>query len=167
MPHIGEIRMFAGNYAPAGWALCNGALLPIFEFEHLYQLIGTTYGGDGESTFALPDLCGRVPVHRTASNLDIAESGGVEEVTLTQSHIPVHTHALLASQTTGNEANPGGNVHAATSGGVRPYVEDAVDVSLAGAAVSAAGGSQPHDNLQPFVTVTYIIALYGVYPTPN
>src|ERR1043166_5148973 len=108
-PYVGEVRMFAGNFAPAGWMFCEGQLLPISENETLFQLIGTTYGGDGESTFALPDLRGRVPLHQ-GNGFILAETGGVEEVTLTVSQIPAHSHAFMASTQTGTSANPGGNL---------------------------------------------------------
>src|SRR4051812_30135437 len=108
-PYVGEVRMFAGNFAPAGWMFCEGQLLPISEYETLFNLIGTTYGGDGQSTFALPDLRGRLPIHQ-GNGFTLAETGGVEEVTLTVSQIPSHTHSLLASQNTGTGTNPAGNV---------------------------------------------------------
>jgi microcystin-dependent protein len=107
-PYVGEIRMFAGNFAPAGWMFCEGQLLPISENETLFQLIGTTYGGDGESTFSLPDLRGRLPIHQ-GNGFVLAETGGVEEVTLTVSQIPAHSHPFLASTTTTDSATPTGN----------------------------------------------------------
>src|SRR5499425_2142506 len=108
-PYVGEIRMFAGNFAPAGWMFCEGQLLPISEYETLFNLIGTTYGGDGQSTFALPDLRGRVPIHQ-GNGFTLAETGGVEEVTLTVSQIPAHSHPMLASGDTSNQNNPQTNV---------------------------------------------------------
>src|SRR6187397_2000728 len=108
-PYVGEIRMFAGNFAPAGWMFCEGQLLPISENETLFQLIGTTYGGDGQSTFALPDLRGRVPIHQGA-NFTLAETGGAETITLTVQQIPAHNHAFLGSTSTANDGSPGGNV---------------------------------------------------------
>src|SRR5688500_729032 len=104
-PYVGEVRMFAGNFAPAGWMFCEGQLLPISENETLFQLIGTTYGGDGESTFALPDLRGRIPIHQ-GNNFILAETGGAEEITLTVNQIPAHTHPLLASANTATQTTP-------------------------------------------------------------
>src|SRR5690242_21043268 len=120
-PYVGEIRMFAGNFAPAGWAFCEGQLLPISENQTLFQLIGTTYGGDGQSTFALPDLRGRVPIHQgtdsaNGTSFAIGETGGVETVTLTTAQIPVHTHALAATNAAGTQLNPGGNLLANSQG---------------------------------------------------
>src|SRR5439155_25945975 len=108
-PYVGEIRMFAGNFAPAGWMFCEGQLLPISEYETLFNLIGTTYGGDGQSTFALPDLRGRIPLH-FGNGFTLAETGGVETVTLTASQIPAHTHPLVASGPAANQTNPTGNL---------------------------------------------------------
>ena len=164
-PYVGEIRMFAGNFAPAGWMFCDGQLLPISENETLFQLIGTTYGGDGQSTFALPDLRGRVPVHQ-GNGLILAESGGVEEVTLTVNQIPVHSHPLLASAGPGSENNPGGNV-TGESAAVKVYVSEAPTASLNAAAVATVGGSQPHTNFQPYLCVDFIISLFGIFPSPT
>src|SRR5690348_4574909 len=119
-PYVGEIRMFAGNFAPAGWMFCEGQLLPISEYETLFNLIGTTYGGDGQSTFALPDLRGRVPIH-FGNGFTLAETGGVEEVTLTVSQIPAHSHPFLAAPVTGDQVSPGGNLPA-SSFNVTPYI---------------------------------------------
>src|ERR1700740_81095 len=121
-PYVGEIRMFAGNFAPAGWMFCEGQLLPISENETLFNLIGTTYGGDGQSTFALPDLRGRVPIH-FGNGFTLAETGGVEEVTLTVSQIPAHPHPFLAAPVTGDQVPPGGNLPA-SSFNVTPYIND-------------------------------------------
>src|SRR3954452_21298055 len=126
-PYVGEIRMFGGNFAPAGWMFCEGQLLPISEYETLFNLIGTTYGGDGQSTFALPDLRGRVPAH-FGNGFTLAETGGVETVTLTVSQIPAHSHALIASIDAGSQANPGGNVTAQNTA-VQLYVEDVPNVN--------------------------------------
>src|SRR6184192_840441 len=133
-PYVGEIRMFAGNFAPAGWMFCDGTSLPISENETLFQLIGTTYGGDGQTTFALPDLRGRVPVHQgtdpnTSSNYVIGEAGGVETVTLTTQQIPAHTHALTATTAAGTQPNPGGNL-LANSQGPQPYIQENPDGNL-------------------------------------
>lgn len=164
-PYLGEIRLFAGNFAPLGWMFCDGQLLSIAEYDTLFTLIGTTYGGDGESTFALPDLRGRVPVHNGGEYI-IGETGGVERVTLTQAQIPSHSHALLASTALGDQVNPAGKVPA-SGFQIAPYINLAPDTGMNGAAITAAGGSQPHDNLQPYLCVNYIISLYGVFPVPT
>jgi microcystin-dependent protein len=165
-PYIGEIRMFAGNFPPLAWEFCEGQLLSISENEALFTLIGTTYGGDGESTFALPDLRGRIPIHQ-GNGFTLAQAGGAEEITLTTQQIPVHTHALVASTATGNNPNPGGGLLATNPGTVQPYIEDDPTSSLAVAAVTPVGGSQPHTNFQPYLCVDFIISLYGIYPSPT
>jgi len=164
-PYVGEIRMFAGNFAPAGWMFCEGQLLPISQNETLFQLIGTTYGGDGQSTFALPDLRGRVPIHQ-GNGFILAETGGAEEITLTVNQIPVHTHALLASAGPGNANNPGGNL-TGESAAVKIYVSEAPAASLNPASVIPVGGSQPHTNFQPYLCVSFIISLFGIFPSPT
>src|ERR1051326_4987154 len=148
-PYVGEIRIFAGNFAPAGWMFCSGQLLPISENETLFQLIGTTYGGDGESTFALPDLQSRIPLHQ-GNGFTLAETGGVETVTLTVSQIPAHGHLLLATNLAGTQPNPGGNL-LANSQGPQPYIQENPDGSLNAQALTPVGGSQPHDNFQPYL----------------
>ena len=165
-PYVGEIRMFAGNFAPAGWMFCEGQLLPISENETLFQLIGTTYGGDGESTFALPDLRGRIPIHQ-GSNFILAETGGAEEITLTVSQIPAHSHPLLASTNSGTSANAGNQVVARTVGAITIYIEDAPTLNLSPQAVGSVGGSQPHTNFQPYLCVNFIISLFGIFPSPT
>lgn len=166
-PYVGEIRMFAGNFAPAGWMFCEGQLLPISEFDPLFQLIGTTYGGDGQSTFALPDLRGRLPIHQ-GSGFTLAETGGAESVTLTVSQIPAHSHPLLASSALGRVASPGGSVLAQSrTANVDLYLEDTPAVNMAAAAISAVGGSQPHTNFQPYLCVDFIISLFGIFPSPT
>lgn len=162
-PYVGEIRMFAGNFAPAGWMFCEGQLLPISEYETLFNLIGTTYGGDGQSTFALPDLRGRIPLH-FGNGFTLAETGGVETVTLTVSQIPAHVHSLLASTTGGDQVSPLGNV-LASSFNVTPYINDVTNGNMAPSAVSATGGSQPHNNFQPYLCVDFIISLLGIFPS--
>ena len=164
-PYIGEIRMFGGNYAPAGWMFCEGQLLPISENDALFTLIGTTYGGDGESTFALPDLRGRVPVHQ-GGGLQYAIPGGVTDVTLTQQQIPVHTHAPLASPVPGSLNSPSGAALAG-SPSIDLYRETSPSVQLAAGTVGAAGGSQPHTNVQPYLCVNFIISLFGIFPSPT
>ncbi len=165
-PYIGEIRMFGGNFAPAGWMFCEGQLLPITENETLFQLIGTTYGGDGQSTFALPDLRGRVPIHM-GNGFILAQTGGVEDVTLTQQQIPVHTHALLASQNPASASLPGSSVAPAVTAAatITPYGTDAPLTTLAPNAISPVGGSQPHTNFQPYLCVDFIISLFGIFPS--
>lgn len=167
-PFIGEVRLFAGNFAPAGWAFCDGSLVPISEYEALFTLIGTTYGGDGQNTFALPDLRGRVPVHQGAgpglSNRTIGETGGTETVALTAAQMPAHSHALRGSSAAATGSSPAGAVLAAT-GAVNSYSSNAAPTqAMAAGALAAQGGGQPHDNMAPFLTVSYIIALFGIYP---
>lgn len=169
-PYVGEIKMFAGNFAPNGWAFCDGQLIPISENETLFNLIGTTYGGDGQSTFALPDLRSRVPVHMGtgASSYIIGQSGGVETVTLTSSQIPAHNHAVVGSGNLASRNTPTDSVLATTQAStITPYGTDAPVVALSPTAVTSAGGSQPHENRQPFVVVNFIISLFGVYPSPT
>jgi len=167
-PYVGEIRMFAGNFAPAGWMFCEGQLLPISEYDTLFNLIGTTYGGDGQSTFALPDLRGRIPLHQ-GSGFILAETGGVETVTLTVNQIPAHSHPLLASADLGSSPDPAGNVLATSrTAGVDLYLEQTPpNTNLAANSISAVGGSQPHENFQPYLCVDFIISLFGIYPSPT
>ena len=167
-PYVGEIRIFAGNFAPAGWMFCEGQLIPISENETLFNLIGTTYGGDGQSTFSLPDLRGRIPLHQ-GNGFVLAETGGVEEVTLTASQIPVHSHALLASTNPASTAAPGGAVLPAATqlATITPYGTDAPAAALHPLAVSQVGGSQPHTNFQPYLCVDFIISLFGIFPSQN
>jgi microcystin-dependent protein len=157
--------MFAGNFAPAGWMFCEGQLLPISENETLFQLIGTTYGGDGESTFALPDLRGRIPIHQ-GNGVVLAETGGAEEITLTVNQIPAHSHPLLASTATAQNANPAGNV-LGNQTLAQMYVEDVTSTNLSPNAATSTGGSQPHTNFQPYLCVNYIISLFGIFPSPT
>ncbi len=164
-PYVGEIRMFAGNFAPAGWMFCEGQLLPISENETLFNLIGTTYGGDGQSTFALPDLRGRLPVHQ-GNGFVLAETGGVEEVTLTVNQIPAHSHPALASGATAAAVTPVGNVPAQPLT-KRIYALPGAPVQLAANAIAMTGGSQPHTNFQPYLCVDFIISLFGIFPTPS
>jgi microcystin-dependent protein len=164
-PYIGEIRMFAGNFAPLNWAFCEGQLLPISENEALFQLIGTTYGGDGQSTFALPDLRGRIPIHQ-GNGFILAETGGAEEITLTVNQIPVHGHATMANSTVGNEPSPINNIWAAQSV-VNQYTSVNPVVATGSPSMSPTGGSQPHENIQPYLCVDFIISLYGIFPSPT
>lgn len=162
-PYVGELRMFAGNFAPAGWMFCEGQLLPISENETLFNLIGTTYGGDGQSTFALPDLRGRLPIH-SGNGFTLAETGGVEEVTLTVQQIPVHSHPYLTTGNAGTQIDPAGNVLSA-SPTIDFYVVDTPTSPLSPLAVSAVGGSQPHTNFQPYLCIDFIISLFGIFPS--
>jgi microcystin-dependent protein len=164
-PYVGEIRMFAGNFAPNGWMFCEGQLLPISENETLFQLIGTTYGGDGQSTFALPDMQSRVPIHQ-GGGFVLAETGGVESVTLTTQQIPVHSHPFLCSGNNVDSTQPANNVAGVQpTVGITPYGTDLPRTTLATNAVTITGGSQPHDNLQPYGCFNYIISLFGLFPS--
>jgi microcystin-dependent protein len=163
-PFIGEIRMFAGNFAPAGWAFCDGSLLSISEFTALFQLIGTTYGGDGQTTFALPDLRSRVPVH-VGPGFVLGQSGGVETVTLTVSQLPAHTHAAAADNNTGTAAAPGGNVWAASNNYYQFAPGSGAATPMNAGAVALSGGNQPHDNMIPFLAVNFILSLFGIFPS--
>jgi microcystin-dependent protein len=166
-PYVGEIRMFGGNFAPAGWFFCEGQLLPISEYETLFNLIGTTYGGDGQSTFALPDLRGRIPLHQ-GNGFTLAQTGGVETVTLTVSQTPAHSHALLATGNAATGASPAGTVLAtAAAATITPYGSDNPIGSLSAQALSSVGGSQPHENMQPYLCVDFIISLFGIFPSPS
>jgi len=162
-PYVGEIRMFAGNFAPAGWAFCNGALMAIADNDVLFTLIGTTYGGDGQTTFALPNLQSRIPVHQ-GPGFALAQTGGVESVTLTTSQIPAHSHAPSCFSAAGNQASPTGGVWASTSPATQ-YSTQAPSVLMAAGACSPNGGSQPHDNMVPFLVINFIISLFGVFPS--
>jgi microcystin-dependent protein len=162
-PFVGEIRMFGGNFAPAGWMFCEGQLLPISENETLFNLIGTTYGGDGQSTFALPDLRGRLPIHQ-GNGFTLAETGGSEEVTLTVQQIPGHPHPVLASTNPGDSTQPANNL-TATNSSVQVYRAQAPSVPMNNQAVGPTGGSQPHTNFQPYLCVDFIISLFGVFPS--
>lgn len=164
-PYVGEIRMFAGNFAPAGWMFCEGQLLPISENETLFQLIGTTYGGDGQSTFALPDLRGRLPLH-FGNGTTLAETGGAEEITLTVQQTPAHSHVLLGSATNGSQPGPENNL-LASSTVITPYAPETPAAAMAPTALTPVGGSQPHNNFQPYLCVDFIISLFGIFPSPT
>src|SRR5262245_42735371 len=164
-PYVGELRMFAGNFAPVGWMFCEGQLLPISENETLFNLIGTTYGGDGQSTFALPDLRGRVPVHQSP-NYQLAQTGGVETVTLTASQLPTHTHPLLASTNVAQDTSPSGKTVGQAGSGLF-YIQDVTDTNLSAQAITTVGGSQPHDNFQPYLCINFIISLFGIFPSQS
>lgn len=155
--------MFAGNFAPAGWMFCDGALLPISEYETLFVLIGTTYGGDGESTFALPDLQSRVPLHQ-GNGFILAETGGAEEITLTVQQIPAHSHPMLGSSDSATSPTPAGHVYAAADIYTAPSGSPS---NMNPQAVTSVGGSQPHTNMQPYLAVNFIISLFGIFPSPT
>ncbi|HEX7278243.1 MAG TPA: tail fiber protein [Solirubrobacterales bacterium] len=170
-PYVGEIRMFGGTFAPAGWGFCKGQLMPIAEYETLFNLIGTTYGGDGQDTFALPDLQGRIAVHHgkgpgITQDYTIGEKGGVEEVTLTREQIPTHSHGMLASTGPGNSNTPQGNVIGSPPA-VTLFKREAPDRNLAASMVLPVGNNQPHENKMPYLTITYIISFFGIYPSPT
>lgn len=164
-PYVGEIRMFAGNFAPAGWMFCEGQLLPISENETLFQLIGTTYGGDGQSTFALPDLRGRVPIHQ-GNGFNLAETGGAEKITLAVSQIPAHSHPVLGTSSIATNTGPNSAVLAQSST-FDGYQSIPGMAAMAPQGVAPIGGSQPHENLQPFLCVDFIISLFGIFPSPT
>ncbi|MDG0855623.1 phage tail protein [Roseateles puraquae] len=169
-PYVGELRLFAGTFAPSGWALCQGQLVPISESDMLFNLIGTTYGGDGQNNFALPDLRGRVPVHQGQgpglTPRTIGQSGGSESVTLQTSEVPVHTHTLFASTAAASGGTPAGQVLATTTAAT--YAPGPVTSAMAAGAITSSGDNpQPHENMAPTVTLNYIISLYGIYPSPN
>jgi microcystin-dependent protein len=165
-PYVGEIRMFAGNFAPAGWMLCDGTPLPISENETLFQLIGTTYGGDGQETFNLPNLQSRIPIHMGTGlggiTYQISEMSGTEQVTLTTQQIPIHTHPFLVAGQAGTQKNAGGNV---VGTGITVYRPQPATVPLNANSVTVVGGSQPHDNMQPFLCINFIISLFGIFPS--
>jgi len=158
--------MFAGNFAPVGWMFCEGQLLPISENETLFNLIGTTYGGDGESTFALPDLRGRIPLHQ-GNGFILAETGGAEEIILTITQMPAHSHPMLASTNLAQDTNPAGKVVGQIGGGALPYIQDTTDTNLNALSVSSVGGNQPHTNFQPYLCINFIISLFGIFPSPT
>ncbi len=165
-PYVGEIRMFAGNFAPAGWIFCEGQQLPISENETLFQLIGTTYGGDGEETFNLPDLRGRIPIHQ-GNGFILAETGGAEEITLTVSQIPQHNHAFIASTGAGNTPTPSSNVVLAASPNLDMFRQFPPSAAMSPASSGPVGGSQPHTNFQPYLCVNFILSLFGLFPSPT
>jgi len=156
--------MFGGNFAPVGWAFCNGALIPISENDALFNLIGTTYGGDGQTTFALPDLQSRVPVH-VGPGFAQGQSGGVETVTLTTSQIPAHSHVPQANSAVGNQPSPANGVWASSNPSINNYSNVAPSLNMDPAAMGASGGSQPHDNMVPFLCVNFILSLFGIFPS--
>ncbi len=167
-PYVGEIRMFGGNFAPAGWMFCNGQTIPISENETLFNLIGTTFGGDGQETFGLPDLQGRIPIHAgqgptISQNYQLGEKSGVESVTITQATTPIHNHGWLASNDPSNSLLPTNNV-VSTPLNITPYFSGAASIPLNAASLQPVGGNQAHDNMMPFLCISYIISLFGIFP---
>jgi microcystin-dependent protein len=162
--------MFGGNFAPAGWAFCNGQQMSIAENESLFQLIGTTYGGDGQSTFNLPDLQSRVPIHNgslAGTSFTLGEQAGVETVTLNTQQLPAHTHPLQGADVQGALASPGNALLARShTGTVFLYVEDVPSDQMA-QAIGPIGGGQPHENIMPYLAISFIISLFGVFPSPT
>lgn len=169
-PYVGEIRMFAGNFAPAGWMFCSGQILPISENETLFQLIGTTYGGDGQETFALPNLSSRIPIHQGQGpgmgNYVLAETVGTETVTINTNQIPAHSHSFHAFNAVANSPNPANNL-LGLSTQVNMFFQDNPNQDMNLSMISSTGGNQPHDNMQPFLVVSFIISLFGIFPSPN
>lgn len=167
-PYIGEIRMFAGNFAPAGWAFCDGALIPISENDALFNLIGTTYGGDGQETFALPNLCGRVPIHQgtvQGQTFVLGAMAGTETETLSIQQIPAHSHSVRVSGSPGYAASPANAVLARDRDLLAYNNGNPSGAALRVESVGANGGSQPHDNLPPFLCINFIISLFGIFPS--
>lgn len=167
-PFVGEIRMFAGNFAPRGWAFCDGQLLAVSQNDALFSLLGTIYGGDGRTTFGLPDLRGRIPIHAGhgpgLSERRLGSKGGSEKVTLTVNQLPSHGHPMQASQDGATSPNPQGAVlsEALTT---TPYIQDVQTVNMNADSITNVGGSRSHTNLMPFLCVHFIIALFGIYPS--
>jgi microcystin-dependent protein len=170
-PYVGEIRIFAGNFAPAGWMFCDGQLLAIAENETLFNLIGTTYGGDGQETFALPNLQSRIPIHMGngpgGTTYQLAEAAGVEEVTLTTQQIPIHNHAVIASGDPATQASGANAILAAAVSQVMYFAATPGPTTLNQAMITPVGGSQPHTNFQPYLCLNFIISLFGIFPSPT
>lgn len=160
--YVGEIRLFAGNFAPVGWLFCQGQSLPISEYETLFNLIGTTYGGDGQTTFNLPNLASRVPVHQ-GSNYFLAQTGGVEQVTLAANQVASHTHTALCSSAAGTSGSPAGSVLAASTASL--YSDGGATNTMNSASIGASGGSLPHENRPPYLALNFIISLFGIFPS--
>ena len=167
--YLGEIRMFAGNFAPAGWALCNGQLLSLSANTALFSILGTTYGGNGTSTFALPNLQGRVAIHAGTgfSTYVLGQQGGTENVTLITNQIPVHNHGVNCNTSGGTQASPASGYPAVESTGTSLDYAAASNGTMNPAMIGNAGGGQPHTNIQPYLTVNFIIALQGIFPARN
>jgi microcystin-dependent protein len=165
-PYVGEIRMAGFNFQPVGWAFCDGRSMPISEYEVLFNLLGTTYGGDGVTTFNLPDLRGRIPFHQGTSRGNttvIGQLSGSETVTLVPTQIPLHTHTLPANTAAGSQPSPSGGLWAASS--LDEFSTEAATHTMTPGSITSTGGSQPHDNMPPFLVVNFIISLFGIYPS--
>jgi microcystin-dependent protein len=167
-PYIGEIRMFGGRFAPAGWEFCAGQLLQISESEALFQLIGTSYGGDGQTTFGLPDLRGRAPLHQ-GGGYELAQTGGTETVTLTPQQMPSHAHRVNGSAAGAAGTSPAGGVPGSMSGVTTfAYGTDQPATTFVPSIIGATqGGGQPHDNMQPYLCISFVISLFGIFPSPT
>lgn len=167
-PFVGEIMKFGGSFAPSGWATCEGQLIQISQNDALFSLLGTIYGGDGRTTFGLPDLRGRVPVHPGngpgLTPISLGQKGGVENVTLTTNQLPQHSHNLNVNSGGGNSEKPGGNFIASNSEGVKHY-SSSTTINANNGSISNFGGGQSHTNMQPYLGIYYCIALYGIYPS--
>lgn len=169
-PYIGEIRIFAGNFAPAGWAMCQGQTMPISQNDTLFNLIGTTYGGDGQETFDLPNLSGRVPIHQgtlSGTTFTIGEMAGVESVTISTQTMPAHNHAFIATGDNATGFAPGTGTMPANSLQVKIWSAFPNTAAMAGNSLQNQGGSQPHENMMPWLCLTFIISLFGVFPSPT
>jgi len=164
-PFLGEIRLFANNYAPRGWMFCEGQILQINQNQALYSLLGSVYGGNGVTTFALPDLRGRTPIHVSPS-IPLGTSQGEENHTLTVNEMPQHTHQVSASNYPADQISPSGNVWAATST-INSYTPPGTMVQMSQTAIGTAGGSQPHSNMQPYQVANFAIAVQGIFPSRN
>jgi microcystin-dependent protein len=165
-PFLGEIRITSFNFPPKGWALCNGQLLPINQNQALFSILGTTYGGDGRTTFGLPDLQGRLPVH-FGDGVVLGERAGEESHTLNNQEMPAHTHLANVVSGAGSSARPDTGYWAASGQGSLLYASGGANAQMNPAAIANVGGSQPHNNLQPYLVVNFIIALQGIFPSPN
>lgn len=169
-PFVGEIKLFGGNFAPLNWAFCDGSLLSIAQNSALFALLGTTYGGNGTSTFALPDLRGRVPIHRGQgaglSNRILGESGGSETIILNASQLPIHTHPLQCSSSPGDSRSPSGAYPALdATAAAALYSNGAADATMNGTLCQPTGGGQAHENRMPYLAINYIISLFGIFPS--
>lgn len=163
-PFLAEIRLFSFGFPPKGWAMCNGQLLPINQNQPLFAILGTFYGGNGQTNFALPDLRGRIPIH-TGQGFTLGEKAGQEAHTLITSEMPAHNHSIQAVTSDGNQSPVAGNTWGAND--VNPYSSGGPNVALSSASVGLTGGSQPHDNMSPYLVINFCIALQGIFPSQN